>query len=402
MTTATLTFLDQALAYLAGGISLVPCSSKDKKPENRLLPRDPDGKPVWKPFQSAPPTEADVRRWIDGGCKSLAAVCGKVSGGLLILDFDEARFFDPWRAAVGEPADGLPVQRTGRGFQVALRCPEPGENDKLAWVPDEAEQTGRRIAIETRGEAGYAVLPGSLHPSGRTYETITGDFAAVPTVSQARADALLAAARKLDEAPLTRQEQERIKSHAKEGSKYRTDSNGQGSVIETYNQTVTIEDALAAHGYTRRGDRWVRPGGESPSVEVKEGRSLHFSTDDPLNDRYWHRAFDIFCYWEHGGDCKAAVKAAAELLGMPAFAKPAPAKPVTLTPDEAAQYGLAPGPSIADQAKPKERIEYPTLTCADLMNTEFDLSYHIDGVLAVGQPCVLSGPKKSLKTSLLI
>ena len=65
---------------------------------------------MWKPFQSAPPTEADVRRWIDGGCKSLAAVCGKVSGGLLILDFDEARFFDPWRAAVGEPADfSLPL-----------------------------------------------------------------------------------------------------------------------------------------------------------------------------------------------------------------------------------------------------------------------------------------------------
>ena len=39
---------------------------------------------------------------------------GKVSGGLLIIDFDEARFYDAWREQVGSLADGLPVQRTGR------------------------------------------------------------------------------------------------------------------------------------------------------------------------------------------------------------------------------------------------------------------------------------------------
>jgi len=92
------------------------------------------------------------------------------------------------RAVEAGLADGLPVQHTGReggGYQVWLRCPEPGRNDKLAWVPDEQEKIGRRIAIETRGEGGYAILPGSLHPSGRTYQTIAGNFANIPTVPQA-------------------------------------------------------------------------------------------------------------------------------------------------------------------------------------------------------------------------
>ena len=38
-----------ALAYLAGGLSLVPCSDKTKRPEPSLLPRDESGKPGMAP-----------------------------------------------------------------------------------------------------------------------------------------------------------------------------------------------------------------------------------------------------------------------------------------------------------------------------------------------------------------
>ena len=119
--------------------------------------------------------------------------------------------------------------RDGGGYQVWLRCPEPGKNDKLAWLPDEAEETGRRCAIETRAEGGYAVAPGSLHPTGRRYEAIAGDFANIPTVPQAVADALLAAARKLDEAPLTRQQMEAQEKAAKTCNKYRAKATDRGA-----------------------------------------------------------------------------------------------------------------------------------------------------------------------------
>ena len=207
-----------AAGYLAGGLSLVPTSAKTKRPENRLLPRDGAGKPTWACYQQQPADEATVKGWFTRGCESVAAIGGRVSGGLLIIDFDNARFYPAWREQVGSLAEGLPVQRTGReggGYQVWLRCPEPGHNDKLAYIPDENEESGRRVAIETRGEGGYAVAPGSLHPSGRRYEAVAGDFANIPIIPQVQADSLLAAARKLDEAPHTRQEMERREAAAK-------------------------------------------------------------------------------------------------------------------------------------------------------------------------------------------
>ncbi len=74
------------------------------------------------------------------------------------------------------------------------------------------------------------MAPGSLHPSGRRYEAISGDFTNIPTVSQAVADALVAAARKLDEAPFTRQQLEAKENAAGPCTKYR--SNGQAAVGE--------------------------------------------------------------------------------------------------------------------------------------------------------------------------
>jgi hypothetical protein len=318
--TATPTIRDMAPVYQAGHIALIPCSSKDKRPDMALLPRDPEtGKPTWNPLAEHPADTATVQSWFDRDCKTLAAATGKASEGILAIDFDDPSKYEPWCKEVGELADGLPVQRTGReggGYQVWLRCPTPGPNAKLAWVPDEKEETGRRIAIETRGDGGYAILPGSLHPSGRCYEAIAGDWTNIPMVSQARADALLTAAKKLDEAPLTKQEMERIAANAKPSDKYRSGANGETSVIDLFNQKCTIEAALAQYGYKQSGEKWVRPGGKTASVMVKEGRSLHFSSNDPLSDHHWHTPFDFYCHYGHNGDCKAAVKAVAERLGV--------------------------------------------------------------------------------------
>ena len=187
--------------------------------------------------------------------------------------------------------------------------------------------------------------------------------------------ALLAAGRKLDEAPLTRQQMEAKEKNAKTCAKYHGKSNGQGSVIDAYNQATPIADILERHGYQRSAGRWKRPGGKSLSVFVSEGRSFHHSSNDPLSNGYWRRPFDVFCTLDHGGDCRAAVKAAADLLGMKT------------------QPGL--------KAEP-QRIEYRRITCAELDATTYQLEYLIDNTLVAGQPCGLAGGKKDMKTSLLI
>lgn len=304
--------------YVRGGLSLIPIG-QNKRPIWTLLPIDPkDNKPTWKPFQSKAADEATVAGWCaTPGVTGLGVVCGAISGGLLILDFDEPRLYEAWLKAVEPLAEGLPTQRTGEGFQVALRCEAPGSNQVLAWVPDETQDSGRRVAIETRGEGGYALVPRSLHPNGRYYEAIIGDFANIPTLPMDRVRLLLAAARQLCEAPLSQQELERaqkapVKQHR---------AGGGGGVIQEWNRRVPIREMLQRAGYRPWRDRFTRPGEDaSPgSVVVFDdtGRSYHHSTNDPLHDgRHSHDSFGVYCAVEHGGDVKAAVKAAAAELGI--------------------------------------------------------------------------------------
>ncbi len=310
----TLSILDAALHYRSNGISVIPINPRTKRPYWNLLPKDADGKGIWKPFQDEIADEATIRQWFTATDAGVAAVCGAVSGGLLIIDTDVPRFYDVWRTNVGELADGLPSQRTGGGGnQTLMRCSDPGRNQPLAWAPNEAEDTGREIAIETRAEGGYAVLAPSLHPSGNRYVSLVEDLADIPTISQARADALLAAARKLDEAPKTR---EQIEGAAKVHTAPRADLNGQASVIDAYNQAVTITDLLEDHKYTKHGDGYARPAGSHKSVTIEDNKSFHHNTNDPLANGYWRDAFDVYCQMKHTGDIKKAVKAAAEELGM--------------------------------------------------------------------------------------
>jgi hypothetical protein len=318
---------DAALALRAAGVSIIPADYTDKSPLSRLLPLDPKTqRGTWKPYTTTIVDEERARRWFTtGGARACAVVGGAVSGGLLVIDFDEARFYDPWREAVGTLADGLPVERSGRdggGFHVFLRCPNPGGNAKLAWIPDDAEDSGRRCAIETRGEGGFCVVSPSDHASGRRYELLSGDLANIPAVTQEVADALLDAARKLCEAPHTRQQLEAMEKRAaaaKTSTRNQASANGSASIIDAWNESQTIEQALEEHGYTRGiRDMWARPGRDAfhVSVTVRDGRSFHHSTNDPLNDGYWHRPFDLLCERDHGSDVKAAVRDAAKRLGL--------------------------------------------------------------------------------------
>lgn len=336
-----------AYAYLDGGLSLVPINPQTKRPFAKLLPQavNDDGellfykkieddsleivtydtgfpKGTWDPYQINPPTRDEVRRWLEAGIVAIAVVGGRVSGGLEILDFDIPGYYERWLELAGELADGLPTQRTGGGgVQVGWRCDEPSENQKLAWHPDETAHSGREIAIETRGEGGYAVIAPSLHPSGNYYELIQGRFSDIPHIDMAVRDFLLLCARQLCQAPKTRQELERGEQPPK---RERTPYVGE-SVIDAYNHAHGIEDALTKYGYTRlNGGRYSRPGKESSGgviVHKDVNKTYHLSSNDPLDSdsKGLHQPrspFDYFLEFEHSGDYKSAVKAAALLLGM--------------------------------------------------------------------------------------
>jgi len=57
---------------------------------------------------------------------------------------------------------------------------------------------------------------------------------------------------------------------------------------------------------------------------------------------------------------------------------------------------------VGADGEPLEEVEFSVISCGELMQSNFRVSYLVDGVLAAGQPCLVAGPFKSLKTSLLV
>ncbi|MEN6557313.1 MAG: AAA family ATPase [Thermoguttaceae bacterium] len=50
----------------------------------------------------------------------------------------------------------------------------------------------------------------------------------------------------------------------------------------------------------------------------------------------------------------------------------------------------------------ERKIDYHLQSCADLVATTFDIRFLVDGIMAAGQPMVIAGPQKALKTSIAL
>ena len=99
-----------------------------------------------------------------------------------------------------------------------------------------------------------------------------------------------------------------------------------GRVIEAFNNTHEIGHVLETFGYTAKGrNRWLFPGSTSglPGVrllpESEPPRVFSSHAGDPLNDGRAHDAFDLWRILEHGGEITAAVRVAAEALGIDVY-----------------------------------------------------------------------------------
>jgi hypothetical protein len=141
------TLLDAALAYAARGWSIIP--TRAKKARFR-----------WKQFQMERADEKLLRDWLGGrfaDIDGIAVVCGRVSGELVVRDFDDEHSYHRWAEAYPRLAQRLPTTRTHRGYHVY----------GVATAGIVKLRDG-----ELRGEGGYCLLPPSSHPSGSTYRWV--------------------------------------------------------------------------------------------------------------------------------------------------------------------------------------------------------------------------------------
>lgn len=121
---------------------------------------------------------------------------------------------------------------------------------------------------------------------------------------------------------MERREQARAKATKRAAS-------GSQSPIDAFNAATDLSLLLESFGYVQKGKRWLSPKSKSgvPGVTITDGGkwlSAH-SSDAGIGTATscgtMGDAFDLFVYYEHGGDLNRAVKAAAEMFGCKAGTK---------------------------------------------------------------------------------
>lgn len=330
-----MTTLDLALRYLGAHISVLPIG-RDKRPAGgAALPLyfdEQEGQHVhgWLPLQSRLPTMEELGRWWGGPRPfGIAAACGAFSAGLLLLDFDNEAdaIFPQWKGLVESACPGLACRvsiiRTPRdpvGYHVWSRCLEVdlGRNQRLACDPGKPVKTERTL-IETRGEGGYALLPGCpgwCHPSGRTYELVSGPpVYALPDLSTDEHDTLLDAARAFDVAlPKAVRQATASPRQNSDGLLPGTDYDHRGDLV------ALLERHGWAHVYQRGDVSYLRRPGKDKGVSATYGRCKGqdgiallkvFTSSTEFEPERCYGPFRAYAVLEHAGDLSAASRALA-------------------------------------------------------------------------------------------
>ncbi|WP_160286529.1 bifunctional DNA primase/polymerase [Pseudomonas knackmussii] len=200
---------------------------------------------------------------------------------------------------------------------------EKGDTEHQAQMQALADSLKRFTVFELRAGAVQDVLPPSIHPGTgqpyfwRTPPTDAG-FPVLPTELLSiwnnwdifKRDAEAAC----PWAPKAAAPKKPSKPKAKPAA-----GGSSRSVIDAFNQAHDVESLLAAHGYIKRGAKWLCPQSSTglPGVTISDdGRVYSHHGSDPLANGHQNDAFDVFCILDHNGIQADAVKAAARMLGV--------------------------------------------------------------------------------------
>jgi len=265
--------------------------------------------PRWKTYQTQIATDAELDQWF-ARPQGIGLVCGVISGGLEVIDFDDGSLFKPWRQMVKPIVEQLPVVETGGGgWHLLYRCEVISGNQKIAM------SAKHETLIETRGEGGYIVgegSPCSVHASGLPYVQYSGPYLPqVPTITVDERRELWKAARTFDQA-------ETLKSFLPK-PKVEPRKHDGDTPWDDFNRRASWSEILV--GWTQQSEtEWTRPGkshGTSATVRRTQGDDAEvlvvFSSNAgavaPTNGHKTLSKFEAFKQLQHNGDGKVAAKA---------------------------------------------------------------------------------------------
>jgi len=148
--------LERALRFLKLGIAPIPLPLGKKSPPCI----------EWGEFSRRMPTEVEVRGFFEGNTRNIGLAMGAVSK-LVAIDLDS-------NEAIAWAGKHLPTTamrlKTSRGEHWLYRHPGHEITNKV-----KIRIGDKRLPLDVRGDGGYIVAGGSLHPSGFIYQEI-GDW----------------------------------------------------------------------------------------------------------------------------------------------------------------------------------------------------------------------------------
>ena len=264
--------VETAAAYLKAGLSVLPAVKARKRPAVG----------AWKTWSQRLPTDIEVEAWFSNGHEALCVVAGAVSGNLECIDFDQkAEAYPAWCAKVdGSLLASLVVESTPSGGKhVVYRCEGAVEgNQKLA----QGIRNGK-----------------------------------IATLVETRREALLSAARELDEQPPAE-----ARESAPAPAVAAPAPISAGFLTRPGDDFASRGDPrpyLLADGWTLCGEKsdgnelWTRPGKDARlghSATLKDGVFFVFSSNAaPFEPNRGYNAFQIYALLEHANDFKAATAA---------------------------------------------------------------------------------------------
>ncbi|WP_338806877.1 bifunctional DNA primase/polymerase [Pseudomonas chlororaphis] len=233
------------------------------------------------------------------------------------------------RHSLAWPNENDPDGAIHRALMVkAKAAKDAGDAAGEAEARAEAEEFKRLTVFELRGGLVQDLLPPSIHPgTGKPYIWRTPP-SAVDGLPELTPE-LLAIWNNWDIfkrdaeaacpwAPKPKAPGKPVKRPAPKGN--------QPSVIDEFNRCHDVEELLRAHGYIKRGRKWLYPQSSTglAGITVSEGKVYSHHGADPLANGHQNDAFEVFCLLEHNGDQSKAVKDAARMLGMQHSSRPDP------------------------------------------------------------------------------
>lgn len=277
-------------------------------------------------------------------CEGVGLVCGKLSGGIEVIDVDEkysldGKLFERYKKLIHEVDDKLlgklVVQKTkGGGYHLIYRCQKISGNLKLANRPttkEEKLQTYQktyeaelaksvedekakkiaqksadndkvRVLLETRGEGGYIMC----FPS-KGYEIIYGDFYCISEITIEQRETLHAIAMQFNSF---------VEEYAPP-TKHKENKTPGLSTFEDYNQRGDVVGLLQSYGWQvvkQKGKKtlMLRPGQTtsqtSGNFDHEKNWFSVFTTSTEFEPMKAYLPYAVFATLECNGDYSAASK----------------------------------------------------------------------------------------------